>query len=102
MINIQDKNKILNFFLEITNNDKKQISYIQNLLEVYPNILEYMINDQMPDLSAVKYVKYKRYNMLKEKVLLHADILELNSLQNDSFDISILKQLRNMFIDKIP
>lgn len=102
MINIQDKNKILNFFLEITNNDKKQISYIQNLLEVYPNILEYMVNDQMPDLSAVKYVKYKRYNMLKEKVLLHVDILELNSLLNDSFDISILKQLRNMFIDKVP
>ena len=53
-INIQDKNKLINFFLEITGNNEKDIYYIKNLIEVYPDILTYMLSDTTPDLSNVK------------------------------------------------
>ena len=87
---IKDKQKLLNFFLEITNNDKSEIKYIKNLIEVYPNVLDYMILNETPDLSKVLYVKQKRYNSLKSKVLDNFSLLELNSLLNDAFPISLL------------
>ena len=34
---IQDKNKVLNFLIEISGNDK-EISYISNLVDAYPDI----------------------------------------------------------------
>ena len=101
-ININKRDKLLNFFLEITDNDKKTIGYISNLLDVYPNILEYILSNQTPDLSKVKWVKSKRYAMLKEKVLDNYDILELNSLLEDAFSIKTLKLIKNYFTDKFP
>lgn len=98
---INDKHKVINFLLEITDNDSKTISYIQNLVDVYPNILDYMISNIMPDLDKVKYVKYKRYNYLKTKVLENISILNLNKLLNDSFDISFLTKLKNYYKLKI-
>lgn len=99
-INIKSREKLLNFFLEITDNDKKTIGYISNLLDVYPDALDYMIKNEMPDLSEVKWVKYKRWNMLKDKVLENLDILQLNSILNDAFPIKILKQIKNYYYDK--
>lgn len=97
---IKDKQKLLNFFLEITNNDKSEIKYIKNLIEVYPNVLDYMILNETPDLSKVLYVKQKRYNSLKLKVLDNFSLLELNSLLNDAFPISLLKILKNNTLEK--
>ena len=42
---ITDKNKILNFFLEITGNNKNDIEYIKNLIQVYPNVIDLMLSD---------------------------------------------------------
>lgn len=101
-ITINNRDKLLNFFLEITDNDKKTIGYISNLLDVYPNILEYMLSNQTPDLNKVKWVKHKRYNMLKEKVLDNYDILKLNSLLEDAFSIKVLKLIKKYFENKFP
>ena len=57
-INI-DKDNLLNFFSEITDN-KSELTYVKNLIKVYPDILDYMINDKIPDLSKTKYTKIKR------------------------------------------
>lgn len=97
---IRDKNKLINFFLEVTNNDNKVISYINELTKVYPNILEYMLLDKTPDLSEVKWVKSKRYKMLKEKVLANVDILSLNSRLNDAFPFKILSLLKKHYSEK--
>jgi len=94
---ITDKNKILNFFLEITGNNKNDIEYIKNLIQVYPNVIDLMLSDITPDLSEVKYVKLKRYNALKNKVIQNANILDLNNQLYDAFPIHILKQIRNYF-----
>lgn len=101
-ITINKREKLLNFFLEVTDNDKKTIAYISNLLDVYPNILEYMIANQTPDLTEVKWVKTKRYNMLKEKVLANYDILYLNSLLGDAFPFKILRMIKDYFTDNYP
>ena len=101
-ITINNRNKLLNFFLEITDNDKKTIGYISNLIDIYPNILEYMLSNQIPDLSKVKWVKHKRYDMLKEKVLDNYDILKLNSLLEDAFSIKVLKLIKKHFENKFP
>ena len=101
-IGISSREKLLNFFLEITDNDKKTINYISNLIDVYPNILDYMLSNQIPDLSQVKWVKYKRYNMLKEKVLDNYSVLQLNSLLNDAFPIKFLNTIKNYFENKFP
>lgn len=101
-ITIKSRDKLLNFFLEITDNDKKTIGYISNLLDVYPNILEYMLSNQTPDLTEVKWVKHKRYNTLKEKVLDNYDILQLNNLLEDAFSIKTLKMIKKYFEDKFP
>ena len=34
-LTINNREKLLSFFLEITDNDKKEIAYIKNLLEIY-------------------------------------------------------------------
>lgn len=101
-VTIKSRDKLLNFFLEITDNDKKTIGYISNLIDVYPNILEYILSNQTPDLSKVKWVKSKRYNMLKEKVLDNYSILQLNSLLEDAFSIKTLKLIKKHFEDKFP
>ena len=75
---IIDKNNLLNFFIEITES-KSELTYIKNLIKVYPNILDYMINDEIPDLSKTKYTKIKRYTALAEKVKNNIDLLYLNN-----------------------
>ena len=95
-ININDKNKLISFLKDITDNTN-DIYYIKNLVEVYPNVINYMFNDITPDLSKVKYVKEKRYNQLKTKVLENYSLLSLNSKLNDLFPFSLLKQLQNTY-----
>lgn len=101
IIYIQDSNKLLSFFLEITGNNEKDIYYIKNLIEIYPNILTYMLNNEMPDLSMVKYVKEKRYKQLMQKVLTHYNLLQLNYKLNDLFPLSLLKTIKNHYSAKI-
>lgn len=96
-----DQNKLFNFFLEITGNNSKNNYYIKNLLEVYPDILNYMLNDITPDLTKVKYVKIRRYKQLKDKVLENYEILKLNEMLKDLFPMNILKQLINFYKIKI-
>lgn len=96
---IQDKNKVLNFLIEISGNDK-EISYISNLVDAYPDILDYMLSDRMPDLTNVKYVKYKRYNQLKEKVLENRNILDLNKQLNDLFSLQLLSKIKKHYQSK--
>lgn len=100
-LTINNREKLLSFFLEITDNDKKEIAYIKNLLDVYPNILDYMVANKTPDLSEVKYVKYKRYNLLKDKVLDNYELLRLNGMLNDAFSISTLQLLRKHYSNKL-
>ena len=100
LTNINNKQKLIEFLLEITGNEYKNITYIENLVEVYPNIIEYMLSDNIPDLSNVKFIKQKRYSQLKEKVLNNYDILELNSKLNDLFPLNILKLLKKYYEDK--
>lgn len=97
-VNINSDN-LLSFFLEITDN-KKEITYIKNLIKVYPNILDYMINDITPDLSKTKYIKNKRYNVLVEKVKNNIELLELNNVLDNAFEISLLIKIRNYFLSK--
>lgn len=97
-ININKEN-LLNFFLEITDN-KSELTYIKNLIKVYPNILDYMVNDKVPDLSKTKYTKIKRYTALAEKVKANIDLLDLNNELCNAFDISLLKKIYNYFINK--
>lgn len=99
--NITDPNKLFSFFLEITGNNPNDNYYIKNLLDVYPDILNYMLNDITPDLSKVKYVKVRRYNQLKTKVLENYEVLKLNDLLKNLFPINILKQLINYYKIKI-
>ena len=99
--NITDPNKLFSFFLEITGNNSNDNYYIKNLLDVYPDILNYMLNDITPDLSKVKYVKARRYNQLKTKVLENYEVLKLNDLLKNLFPINILKQLINYYKIKI-
>lgn len=97
-INI-DKNNLLNFFIEITES-KSELTYVKNLIKVYPNILDYMINDEIPDLSKTKYTKIKRYTALAEKVKNNIDLLYLNNELYNAFDISLLKKIYIYFLNK--
>lgn len=89
--------KLSQFFLEITGNDTRDKDYIDNLVNAYPNVLDFMLNDMMPDLTNVKYVKYKRYNYLKEKAIENIDLLQLNNKLNDVFSLSLLKTLKSYY-----
>ncbi len=93
-----DKNKLINFFNDITGNDENNY-YIKNLIDVYPNIIDYMLTDNTPDLSNVKYVKQKRYNQLKNKVLENYSLISLNNKLKDLFPFALLKQLKNTYSD---
>lgn len=97
-INI-DKDNLLNFFSEITDN-KSELTYVKNLIKVYPDILDYMINDKIPDLSKTKYTKIKRYTALSEKVKANIDLLYLNNELYNAFDISFLKKIYVYFLNK--
>ena len=44
-INI-DKDNLLNFFSEITDN-KSELTYVKNLIKVYPDILDYMSKNKL-------------------------------------------------------
>lgn len=90
---MNDKEKTLELLLCILDNDSAQMKYVRNLLEAYPNILEYIINDEIPDLSKVKLVKNKRYEYIKNKVLDNLLILKLNGLLDNAFNTNILKLL---------
>lgn len=97
---IINREKTLNFFYGIIDNKNQNISYINNLLSIYPNVLEYMINNKTPDLSKVQYVKNKRYNYLKNKVNNNYHLLNLNDMLKDCFDFSILKKLFDFYLSK--
>lgn len=92
--------KLLNFFLEITDNKDSDTYYIKNLIQVYPDVLNYMLSNTIPDLSKVKYVKTKRYNQLKEKVLENYNLLQLNEKLNDVFPIQTLKIVIDYYKNK--
>ena len=92
--------KLLNFFLEITDNKDNDTYYIKNLIQVYPDVLNYMLSNTIPDLSKVKYVKTKRYNQLKEKVLENYNLLQLNEKLNDVFPIQTLKIIIDYYKNK--
>jgi len=94
--------KILQFMLAITKNDKdkREMHYVKNLIKAYPNILQYMIKDVQPDLTKVTYVKNKRYNYIKKKVLANYDLLELNALLQNAFSFDILTKIKLLY-DKI-
>lgn len=92
--------KLLNFFLEITDNKDSDTYYIKNLIQVYPDVLNYMLSNTIPDLSKVKYVKTKRYNQLKEKVLENYNLLQLNEKLNDVFPIQTLKIIIDYYKNK--
>ena len=97
---INNKTKVLNFLLSIIDNDSDPMYYLNNLVEIYPNVLDYILSNKTPDLSKVKYVKSKRWNYLKEKVLENIDLLELNQLLDDVFDIQTLRILKNYYSNK--
>ena len=97
-INI-DKDNLLNFFSEITDN-KSELTYVKNLIKVYPDILDYMINDKIPDLSKTKYTKIKRYKEIRKKVKANIDLLYLNNELYNAFDISFLKKIYVYFLNK--
>jgi len=99
-LSIQDPKKLLNFFLDISGNNSKDITYMKNLIDAYPNVLDYMMNNEMPNLSNVQYVKYKRYTALKEKVVEHYHLLELNEWLSDCFNFTILKRLYDHFAER--
>lgn len=96
-ITLTDKHKLLNFFLSITGNKEKDIYYLKNLIDVYPDILKYMFSNIQPDLSKVKYVKHVRYNSLKKKVLENSNLLSLNNKLNNAFDFNFLKKIINYY-----
>lgn len=83
-------------FLFVTNNSN-DVEYIDNLLEVYPNVLDYMLADEIPDLSNVRYIKAKRYTSLKNKILRHKELVELHQALNFIFDIKILSKIKTYF-----
>lgn len=94
-----DKENLLKFFSEITNN-KSELTYIKNLVNVYPNILDYIINDKIPDLSKTKYTKVKRYTSLAIKVKDNIDLLNLSNSFYNAFDFSLLKKIYSYFTEK--
>lgn len=87
-------------FLYVTKNSK-DIEYIDNLLEVYPNILDYMLADKIPDLSNVKYIKEKRYKSLKDKILRNKDLVSLCQSLEFVFEIKIVSKIREYFMNKL-
>ena len=100
--NLQNINqeKTLKFLTLVTNDSGGdfKLSYLKNLINEYPNVLELMLNDKTPDLSKVKYIKYKRYSQLKTKVLAYSHLLELNEKLNNCFDFNILNKLYEYYI----
>lgn len=95
---VLDKNKSLNFLKDITKNDGNTY-YIKNLLDIYPNVINLMLEDITPDLSKVKYVKKRRYEQLKNKVLEQKDLLILNFKLKDLFPFALLEKLKKYYCD---
>ena len=95
-----NQEKTLKFLTLVTNDSGGdfKLSYLKNLINEYPNILELMLNDKTPDLSKVKYIKHKRYSQLKAKVLAYEHLLELNEKLKNCFDFNVLKKLYEHYI----
>lgn len=94
-----DKSKSLQFLLKIIGNESANMYYIKNLLDIYPNTIEYILNDKTPDLTKVKYVKSKRWKYIKELVLENISLLQLNDMLENVFDITTLINLKEYYTE---
>ena len=94
-----DKSKSLQFLLKIIGNESENMYYIKNLLDIYPNTIEYILNDETPDLTKVKYVKSKRWKYIKELVLENISLLQLNDMLENVFDITTLINLKEYYTE---
>lgn len=94
-----DKSKSLQFLLKIIGNESANMYYIKNLLDIYPNTIEYILNDETPDLTKVKYVKSKRWKYIKELVLENISLLQLNDMLENVFDITTLINLKEYYTE---
>ena len=91
------KEQTLEIFLSLINNDSEQMYYVKNLVEAYPNIIEKIINNEYVDLTKVKYVKYKRFEYLKNKILDNVNLLNLSNNLENVFNLQLLKKIKKVY-----
>ena len=89
------QNNIVNILNFYTSNNKSDSKYIINLVNVYPNVLNLMLNNIIPDLSNVKLVKETRYKTLMKKIQNNRHIIYLCDCLKYTFPLSFLQRLYN-------
>ena len=89
------QNNIVNILNFYTSNNKSDSKYIINLVNVYPDVLNLMLNNIIPDLSNVKLVKETRYKTLMKKIQNNRHIIYLCDCLKYTFPLSFLQKLYN-------
>lgn len=69
------------------------------LFEEYPNIIDMVKNNEMPDLSRLKGIKDATWARIREKILQNVVLIDIVDRFNGMFNINIIKKLYAKYSD---